>query len=114
MTNDKNNEEMFEININDAIAQCKTNPISEFDGKTPISVEYAKKHFTERANFHLNRLARAVKRPTPELYDENGNLSMAIETTMLTGEEIKVSVPHSSASTIFKKIDEKTLLINAE
>ncbi len=39
MTNDKNNEEMFEININDAIAQCKTNPISEFDGKTPISVE---------------------------------------------------------------------------
>ena len=27
MTNDKNNEEMFEININDAIAQCKTNPI---------------------------------------------------------------------------------------
>lgn len=135
MTDINNNEEMFMITLDEIAAKRESTPaFPTFDGVTPIGVEDAKKYFLQRAKFFLNRLDRAINRRTPELYDEDGSLNMdierfqadlkgllyaqenraAIESTMLSGEKVEVSIPHSSSSTIFKKIDEETLLIHAE
>lgn len=133
MTNSNLEKDMYKVNVDEAVAQCKSNSIPSFDGTTPIDINYAKNYFDERVKFFLNRLDRATKRPTPELYDKEGNLSIdidrfqtdlsgllyaqkcraALEMVMLSDKEIKVFVPQSQTPTIFKKIDDKSLTINA-
>jgi len=126
------NDEMIRINVEEAIAQSK--PVLVFDNVTPIKVEDARNYYQKSIEFFINRIERAAHRPTPELYDANGAMSMgmkkfqddvnallhtqkcraAIETVMATGNKVSFTYGEDLHTMTFEKINEKSILIKTK
>lgn len=123
------NNEIIAINVKEAITN--STPVLVFDGSSPINVEDARAHYQKKVEFHLGRINRATQRPTPNLYNEKGELSKdmhrfhddmdallhaqkcraAIETVMTTSETVNLMSIKTGHTTSFKKISDDSLLI---